>query len=51
MKNKGWYDEMWNPITGSPRTEVSPQILNHCLRFSGDIRMNRGLINVYSPPA
>lgn len=48
MKNKGWYDEMWNPITGSPRTEVSPQISNHCQRFSGDIRMNRGLINVYS---
>lgn len=48
MKNKGWYDEMWNPITGSPRPNVSHRIKNHCQRFSGDIRMNLGLINMYS---
>lgn len=48
MMNKGWYDEMWNPITGTPRADVSPQIKNHCKRFSGDIRMNRGMINVYT---
>jgi len=48
MMNKGWYDEMWNPITGSPRPNVSHRIKNHCQRFSGDIRMNLGLINMYS---
>ena len=48
MKNKGgWFDEMWNPITGTPLSEIKPQIRNHCERFSGDIRVNQGLIDSY----
>ena len=48
LKNKGgWYDDLWNPITGTPRTEIREKIINHCRRFSGDVRMNYGLINMY----
>lgn len=48
MKSKGgWFDEMWNPITGTPLLEIRPQIRSHCRRFSGDIRINQGLFGLY----
>lgn len=47
IKNKCWYDEMWNPITGTPRTEIRAPIRSHCLRFSGDVRINKSLNAVY----
>ena len=45
--NHGWYDEMWNPMTGADRSEIRSAIRNHCNRFSGDVRLNLSFANSY----
>lgn len=43
MNKRGWYDEMWNPITGTPiisSDKIKSRIKSHCCRFSGDVRYN-----------
>lgn len=48
LKSKGgWFDEVWNPITGTPRSEIRPQIKTHCQRFCGDIRFNKSHTDFY----
>lgn len=43
----GWYNEVWNPITGTPNAVIKPHIMNHCRRFSGDVRVNMGRKELY----
>jgi len=45
--NHGWYDEMWNPMTGADRSEIRSEIRNHCNRFSGDVRLNLSFADSY----
>lgn len=48
MNKHGWYDELWNPITGTPKSDVRTGIKNHCCRFSGDVRYNLSMIDKYT---
>ena len=45
--NHGWYDEMWNPMTGADRSEIRSEIKNHCKRFCGDVRLNLSFADSY----
>lgn len=47
MNKHGWYDELWNPITGTPKSEIRTGIKNHCCRFSGDVRYNLSMTDKY----
>lgn len=40
IKDKYWYDEMWNPMTGSISTWPYRYSKEYCNRFKGDIRYN-----------
>ena len=40
IKNNYWYDEMWNPMTGSISTWPFRYSKEYCNRFKGDIRFN-----------
>lgn len=52
IRNKNhWFNEMWNPITGTPVIDPSKRIKNHCNRFSGDIRFNLSCTNFYNEHA
>lgn len=52
MERKGWYDEQWNPITGTPplMLTIDKRIKTYCSRFSGDIRYNLSRTEQYSEP-
>lgn len=48
IRNKNhWFNEMWNPITGTTVLDPNQRIKNHCNRFSGDIRLNLSCTNFY----
>lgn len=49
-RNTSWFDEMWNPITGTTVSDPDQRIKNHCNRFSGDIRLNKSRTDIYSDP-
>lgn len=40
IKDGNWYDEMWNPMTGSNSTWPFRYSKEYCNRFKGDIRFN-----------
>ena len=40
IKNNNWYDEMWNPMTGSISTWSNSYAKEYCNRFKGDVRLN-----------
>lgn len=40
IKDGNWYDEMWNPMTGSISTWPFRYSKEYCNRFKGDIRFN-----------
>ena len=47
MNKRGWYDEMWNPITGTPiisSDKIKSRIKSHCCRLKTDAQEQAELI-------
>lgn len=46
INDNNWYDEMWNPITGSTGSWPTSYGKEYCNRFKGDVRANMSSKNI-----
>ncbi len=46
INDDNWYDEMWNPITGSTFSWPTSYGKEYCNRFKGDVRANMNSKNI-----